>query len=230
MTLILFDIDGTLAATNFVDAKCYAIAFEQVFGFPIPTTDWSVYTHVTDTGIIHETLEKCRGSRASQQEMDLFERTFVAALEEEWKENPGGFAQVPGAKAALDRIAAAADIKAALATGGMRDSALYKLTRAGFDVASLVGGFANDSETREGIADCAIARANGHDGDIVYVGDGSWDVFTSAAKGFRFVGIAGDACEQKLRAAGAKAILHDFSDLDAFFDAVRTAEVPKARR
>ena len=43
VTLVLFDIDGTLTATSAVDAQCYAAAFYRTFGFPLPTTDWDVY-------------------------------------------------------------------------------------------------------------------------------------------------------------------------------------------
>ena len=62
MTLILFDIDGTLTATSRCDADCYAAAFERTFSIPLPTTDWHAYKFVTDTGIITEVLETVRGA------------------------------------------------------------------------------------------------------------------------------------------------------------------------
>ena len=230
MTLILFDIDGTLTATNAVDAKCYASAFKKVFGFDLPSTDWDVYTHCTDRAIIHEAVEKQRGSHAAQAEIDSFEQQFVADLTVEFSVNPGGFAEIPGAKRILEAIARRNGFCAALATGGMRGSACYKLSRIGVDAAAMPAGFSNDALTREDIARHAIAQADGNANDIVYVGDGPWDARTSAAMGMRFIGITGDAPSDRLKAEGASVCLADFLDQEAFFEAVRTAAVPHGRR
>lgn len=230
MTLVLFDIDGTLTATNAVDAKCYALAFGKVFDFPLPTTDWNVYKHCTDTGIIHEVVEARLGRMASQEEIDSFERQFVAELKIEWESNPAGFNEIPGARHILQTLAAMPGIQPALATGGMRGSATYKLSRIGVDAAAYAGGFANDSTTRHGIARCAIDRCDGNpaaEADIVYVGDGPWDVRTSADMGMRFIGIVGDAKRDRLEAEGASLFLHNYSDIAAFMEAVASASVPR---
>ncbi len=231
MTLILFDIDGTLTATNSVDAKCYASAFRRVFGIDLPTTDWDVYPHCTDFAIADDVLLSERGRGVDDHERAVFERAFVADLETEFASNPGGFAEIPGAKAILDILATRTDLHAALATGGMRGSACYKLSRIGVDAMAMPAGFANDGLSREAIARAAIARADGHGDeplDLVYVGDGPWDAKTSASMGMRFIGIVGDASPERLRAHGAALFLHDFLDQDAFFDAVRTARVPNS--
>jgi len=39
VNLVIFDIDGTLTATNQVDTRCFAAAFLEVFGTEI-STDW----------------------------------------------------------------------------------------------------------------------------------------------------------------------------------------------
>lgn len=226
MTLVLFDIDGTLTATNACDAKCYARAFQRVFGSPLPSTDWDVYTKVTDTGIIHEVLEQMRGDCATQREIDAFEQAFVEALEAEYAVNPEGFKEIPGAKAILEAIARRG-MRPCIATGGMRGSACYKLSRIGVDALALPSAFANDDTTREGIARCAIARADGDPHDVVYAGDGPWDVRTAANMDMRFIGIVGDAPEDRLLARGATVCLKDFLDQDAFFQAVNDATVPQ---
>jgi len=230
VTLVLFDIDGTLTATNAVDAKCYALAFGKVFGFPLPTTDWNVYKHCTDSGIIHEVVEERLGRMAAQEEIDAFERQFVAELEEEWASNPEGFNEIAGAKRILETLAATPGMQPALATGGMRGSATYKLSRIGVNAGDYAGGFANDSTTRHGIARCAIERCEAEpDGqcDIVYVGDGPWDARTSADMGMRFIGIVGDAKRERLEAEGASLFLHDYGDIAAFMGAVVAASVPR---
>ncbi|MCP4644403.1 MAG: HAD family hydrolase [bacterium] len=228
MTLVVFDIDGTLTATCDCDADCYAAAFADVFGIPLPTTDWHVYEHVTDTGVMEEVLMKHRGTSPSPEEIDLFERTFEAKLRAEYAANPGAFGEVPGAKALLDDLAQREGFQVALATGGMRRSAQYKLSVAGIDAQRLPGGYANDSISREGIARHAIAAASNGNGadDVVYVGDGAWDARTSAALGMRFVGITHESCPDLLRATGGTVFIPDYADLEAFYDAVRAASVP----
>lgn len=226
MTLVLFDIDGTLTATSVSDAICYARAFEQVFGIPLPTTDWHEYTHCTDFAIMDEVLEEKRGTPASDEERAAFEDAFVVELEARFQEHPDEFAEVPGAKAILEALEAREDIRCALATGGMRKSALLKLDKAGIAGERMPAGFANDSVTREGIARQAIAEANHETPDVVYVGDGLWDVKTSAALGMRFVGITAQSCQDRLRNAGATRVLEDYSDQDAFWEALEAARVP----
>jgi phosphoglycolate phosphatase-like HAD superfamily hydrolase len=230
MTLVLFDVDGTLTATNAVDAACFAAAFKRVFEFPIPTTDWSFYRHCTDTGIIDEALENQVGRPALQKEFDAFEKAFVEELDSEYSKAPRGFMEVNGAKAILDALTAHPDMEPALASGGMRRSATYKLGCIGVDAREYPGAFANDSRTRGGIAQCAIGRCKGvRDADIVYVGDGPWDFRTSAELGMRFIGISGDGGGARLRALGKCTILEHYVDQEAFFSAVRTAKVPTLR-
>lgn len=232
MTLVLFDVDGTLTATNAVDANCFAAAFRKVFEFPLVTTDWSVYVHCTDTGIIDEALEGRLGRPALQEEFDAFERAFVEELERTFAGSPEKFAEVKGAKAVLEALSAHPDMQPALASGGMRGSAKYKLSRIGVDAKDFPGAFANDSRERAGIARCAIGRCRGGgaDVDVVYVGDGPWDFRTSAEMGMRFIGISCDGGRERLSSLGPCTILEHYADQEAFFTAVRTATVPTIQR
>ena len=227
MTLILFDIDGTLTATNAVDAKCYALAFQKTFDLRLPTTDWDVYEHCTDFAIANEVLVALRGQPGTAEENAAFERNFVTALEVEFASNPRGFAEIPGARDILGAIGRRDDMRAAIATGGMKDSACYKLSRVGVDALSMPAGFANDAISREGIARCAVGRANGCARDLVYVGDGPWDAKTSSAMGMRFIGIVGDASRDRLLAQGATTFLENYLEEEAFFEAVQSAVVPR---
>jgi hypothetical protein len=49
--LAIFDIDGTLTATNAVDDECYARAVAEMLGVAPEAIDWSGTPHVTDSGI-----------------------------------------------------------------------------------------------------------------------------------------------------------------------------------
>jgi phosphoglycolate phosphatase-like HAD superfamily hydrolase len=226
MTLILFDIDGTLTATSEADNGCFERAFERVFGFPLPTTDWSHYEHATDVAIIQEAVLKRFGQRLLSTDVQRFEDAYLAELEAAFARNPSGFAEVPGALAMLRTIAASDEFRAALATGGMRRTATFKLSTIGVDADSLPGAFANDALSRADIARYAVARANVVHARIICVGDGVWDVRTAAELAAPFVGVHCESDRAQLAAAGATTLLEDYADLGAFFDAVRTAKVP----
>lgn len=226
MTLVLFDVDGTLTATNECDTKCYAASFRKVFAMPLPSEDWNAYVHVTDSGVISEVLEGARGTGVTPEELDEFERVFLRELEAEQETNPDAFAEIPGARAMLSATAGNDGTCAALATGGMKATAVFKLSKIGVDAGSMPGAFANDSVVREEIVKRAIQLAGVDTDDIVYVGDALWDVRTSAALGLRFIGITKESSAERLRAAGATVCLEEYSNLQVFFDAVHTAPVP----
>lgn len=225
-TLVLFDVDGTLTATGDSDMRCYAVTFEKVFGMPLPSLDWHAYNYVTDSGVLGEVLEQRRGSFVTQDELERFEAALVAELEAAYKANADAFHEIPGARRLLQEIADRDDFHAGLATGCMKQSALFKLSKIGVDADSMPGGFANDSVLREEILEHAINRAGLTTNDIVYVGDSPWDVRAAAALNIGFIGIARQVNVQRLQAAGATVFFRDYSDPGAFFEAVRSAPVP----
>jgi phosphoglycolate phosphatase-like HAD superfamily hydrolase len=224
--LVLFDVDGTLTATTGCDLKCYAAAFEEVFGLPLPSHDWHDYEHVTDSGVIWEVVEARRGAAVPAEEFARFEEVFATALQAEYEADPLAFTEIPGSAALLEDLRKK-NVRFAFASGGMRRTALFKLACAGIDGSKVPGAFANDHLSREGIARCAIERAGGNlQDDIVYVGDGLWDVRTSAAVGMRFIGITHESCRDRLTSAGASVCLSDYSNPDAFAEALKIARVP----
>ena len=54
--LAIFDIDGTVRATQEVEGRCYATAFEEVCGFSLSTLDWNEYSEATSSGIFRSIL------------------------------------------------------------------------------------------------------------------------------------------------------------------------------
>ena len=229
MRIILFDIDGTLTATTNADNGCYERAFEKAFGFPVPTTDWHCYKHVTDIGIIQEIMENTARKPATKHEIDCFEEIYEGELAASFAQHPAGFIEVPGARALLETLRGLG-VPAALSTGGMRRTALFKLRQIGVDGAAMPGAFANDAISRADIARTAIRRAGITPSDVVYCGDGAWDATTSAELGMRFVGVCREYSRERLVRAGATTILDDYSDLDSVLGAIESAEVPRPAR
>lgn len=228
MRLILFDIDGTLTATSRIDHISYARAFSRTFGREIPSTKWNCYEHVTDVGILRELLDRERDAPLSAHEIERFEQNYRRELEFAFVRRPAEFRAIPGARDALRRLSSATDVCVGLATGGMRRTALFKLSRAGIDGDRMPGAFADDAISRAEIARTAIARSEIEPDDVVYVGDGVWDVRTAAELGMRFLGVCHESNPADLHMSGATTLITDYRDTNAFFHALETASVPVA--
>ena len=54
---VMFDVDGTLVQSYEFDEQCYLQAVEEVLGESLDS-DWACYTHVTDSGILLQYLER----------------------------------------------------------------------------------------------------------------------------------------------------------------------------
>jgi len=227
--LVIFDIDGTLTVTNEVDTRCFARAFLDVFSIAIDTA-WHSYPHRTDSGIIRHNFHAHFGRAPTSRELDEFQERFLSLLEREWREAPQDFAEVAGAAAALARIERERSYAPAIATGGWRVSALFKLEKARVPIVEVPAAFADDAEAREEIARFAIARANAHYQRnferVVLVGDSDCDVATASRLGLSFVGIAAGDHDAALRAAGAERVVPNYKDFADFFRALDASSPP----
>ena len=148
MNLLIFDVDGTLTATNEVDTRCFARAFLETFGIAL-NTSWHIYPHRTDSGIICHSFSQHFRRTPTAIELDLFRERFLILLEREWRTAPQDFAAIAGATRAFMRIAQQRDYALTLATGGWRASALFKLEKGGIPVLGLPAAFADDAAERE---------------------------------------------------------------------------------
>ena len=229
MNLLVFDVDGTLTATNEVDTRCFARAFLEAFGIALDAS-WHIYPHRTDSGIICHSFSQHFRRAPTAAELDLFRERFLILLESEWRADPRSFAAIAGARRAFTRIARQRNYALALATGGWRASALFKLEKGSVPMVGLPAAFADDATEREEIARIAIDRAIFHYQQafdrIILVGDSDCDVTTAARLGFGFVGIAADANDAVLRSAGAQFVLRDYADFVTF---MRTVEIARPR-
>src|SRR5262245_28705167 len=101
MRLVLFDIDGTLTATNEVDDRCYLRALGEALGNAPVDTDWAGYPEVTDSGIAWAAFQAHRGAPPSAEALDALRERFVALLREEVGRDPALCRALPGAAAVL---------------------------------------------------------------------------------------------------------------------------------
>lgn len=226
--LALFDLDGTLTDTNAVDGECYLEAMSSELGCAL-NPDWTTYRHCTDAGIAHESLSNFFGRPPSPQEIDRLRGRFVALLEARLAEDPSRFSAMPGAAALLSRLQEEG-WHLCIATGGWSTSAELKRRAAGLpDTVSI---FSSDlHHTREGILEIAIRRMREGNGvpsydPIISLGDGVWDVTAAAALRLPFVGVGRGARADRLREAGARAVLSDFANLADALETIASAGPP----
>ena len=219
MKLIMFDIDGTLTATNNVDTECYAGAMAEYLGRPIDT-EWAQYRHVTDSGIAAEIFEK-HGRRVS--EIALVRDRFVRRIAEALGASPEHCGQIGGATEFLKALRARPDVRISLATGGWAASAKAKLDHAGINVDGLEFASADDAESRIDIMKICRTRVMAREPSIdkvIYVGDGLWDAQAARELGWSFVGIGVGEHAARLSEHGARAVFEDYSDQPALMRAL----------
>jgi len=231
--LAIFDIDGTLTATNQVDDDCYRQTVAEVLGVAPHAIDWTEAEHVTDSGILQWLWNAHGRPFPTGGEVAATRDRFVTRLTDALRDSPGQFKEVAGAGAALRHIERDG-WRVAVATGGWGPSARLKLGAARLPVSDTVLACADDATPRVEIVRLARSRAERvHQCEfarVVALGDGAWDVKAAATLGLPFVGIGSGERADVLRRAGATVVLGDYTDLDVFTRALATAGVPRVDR
>jgi len=217
MNLAIFDIDGTLTESVAVDAVCFVQAFRDVFGIGPINTNWLEYTFQTDSCLALEICRNHLGRDPDVAEISRLQSRFAELLCAAVEGAGQPIREIAGAAALLNRLGAHARWHVAIATGGWRVSARFKLASAGLPVDAFPWANADDALDRVDILRTAMGRAKQHYGQnafekVVYVGDGVWDVRAAKALGIGFLGLATDNKAGLLVKEGARCVLPDFSD------------------
>ncbi|MEP6568666.1 MAG: HAD hydrolase-like protein [Acidobacteriota bacterium] len=231
MNLAIFDIDGTLTNTSSVDNICFVKAFAEALSITEIDTDWAAYPHTTDSGITQHVFREKFGRNPEETEVSKLLGCFVALLSEQYQSNSSSFAEVAGASVALNRLKRDSDWAVAIATGCWRESALLKLKAAKIDADRIPAAYAEDGLSREDILKVAVSQSLDHYrmsrfGKIVSIGDGLWDVRTAGRLSFDFLGVGCGESAARLRQAGAKQVIKDFSDYRQLLRLLIEAEIP----
>ncbi|BDM79115.1 HAD family hydrolase [Acaryochloris marina] len=223
MKLVMFDIDGTLTASNDLDDLAFVRTVHDIFGIKDISEDWTTYTHVTDACILREICEQQLGRSPNSEEIALFQKQLLQRLAQ-GAVREGGVFPIAGADALLEQLQASPDYQFCYAGGAWTASVQFKLQSAELPFADIPHAFADDHDSREGICQIALDRAQTTYQQIfthvIYVGDGIWDVRASKNLGYPFIGIATGEDAQRLKAEGAPVVLPHYEDLQAFWDAL----------
>lgn len=224
MNTFIFDIDGTLAISNELDERLFALAIEETIGVSGISTDWGTYSDTTDEAITHE-LAGLHLPQDDPAAVALRVRTrFIELVRADLGDMRRTIAPVPGVPHILARLAEQENAAVAMATGGWPESARLKLETIGVKHAEHTLCTCADHPHRHGIIEHALRRLGRGVEGAVYFGDGVWDARATRRLGMAFVGVAAEPGKrERLEAEGVAVILDDFSDADAVLHAARRA-------
>ncbi|MCW3464141.1 HAD family hydrolase [Chitinophaga nivalis] len=196
MKYIIFDIDGTLTDTTEIDDHCFTRALSDTFGFQQFETNYGHYENTTDSGIIDQLFRERNGRTYTLAEREAFITHFCVLLEQSYAQDPHHFREIRKAGKILTTLCRQETVSIGLATGGWRQSALFKLQCAGIDITGCAAAsFAQDAIARRDIIGHTIRQLNEKNryeaplSDIIYVGDGKWDYQATCQLGIGFIGI-----------------------------------------
>jgi phosphoglycolate phosphatase-like HAD superfamily hydrolase len=231
MKLVIFDLDGTLSETSAVDEICFVQAFADALNIHHLSTNWLDYDHATDSAVTNQAFLKQFGREPESKEISKVVERFVELLSCHRDLDSALFAEVPGASAILTELHQNPEWGIALATGGWKRSAQFKIQAASLPLVDLPAAFAEDGPSREGIVQTAIARASAwyqcrEFERIVSVGDAVWDVRTARQLNLPFVGVADEPKATFLRDNGARHVVKHFLDPIQFLRWLGDAIVP----
>jgi phosphoglycolate phosphatase-like HAD superfamily hydrolase len=190
MTVLFWDIDGTLLTTGKAGVPAWEKAVREVVGHEFELTRFRV-AGLTDYQIAVRTFEML-GVEADDETIRRMVRRYEELLPE-WLPTKKGYV-LPNVREILERLEQRTDVRSYLLTGNTRGGARAKLTY--YDLFKFFpdGAFAEDAGDRSTIAARALelARRAGpvFDHAVFVVGDTPHDIECANAIGARTVAVA----------------------------------------
>ena len=225
MKLVIFDIDGTLCYSKFVDDLCFINAFRIALDYELTAeqAEWDKYKTATELGVVKEILTGLQRN-ADKSSINKVIDAYTAELEIQLNKNSNSFTVVHGAKELIDYLVKNMDCEPAIATGGFLKPALLKLSKLGFDIAGIELRSSDDFGSKQEMIKDIIRTHSKRTGNIsiekvVYIGDREYDYKTSMALGIDFVGIDFNG-NGKLQKAGVKNVINNFEPIEKFLELI----------
>jgi len=215
MTILLFDIDGTLIRSGGAGKAAMEGALREEFGVA-EIIDGVPFSGRTDLAIIHDLLA-LHGVEPTPAQCQRMLAAYLKLLPESLQANQG--VELPGVRKLLEHLQNVPHVSVGLLTGNIRDGARCKLGH--FDLWHFFafGGFADGLSNRDDVARFALAEAGRHTGrsiepvNVWVIGDTPLDVKCARAIGAKAVAVAtGWHAIDELHNSGADHVLADLSD------------------
>lgn len=221
MTLILFDVDGTLVDVQSSGRWAMNRAFEAVFGLADaePFSRGLRFDGLTDP-IIVGAIARAAGipESALQEKAGAFERTFLEKLASRLETLEGKRA-LPGVVDLLDRLAGVSMASVGLLTGNIEKGARLKLSSVGLSGYFETGAFGSDAADRATIGRIARQRFEEKLGcrieprEVTVVGDSLADIQAARENGYRCLAVGtGWTDPDVLRAENPDLFMPDLTD------------------
>lgn len=218
ITIVLFDIDGTLLDMRGAGRKSFVRALKTVFGWDdeIPYIN---FAGNTDSSVFDEVI---RHHNVTLTEADR--RRFFAQLPTELEQTAKEVELViyPGVRELLENLSARKDVVLGLVTGNVAASARIKLQQFNLHNHFVLGAYGDDHADRVDIARLAMRRIENKMRDdqrvrgCFLVGDTPHDILAAKSIAAQAIAVAtGKFDESALRKAGADHVLRDLSDTRA---------------
>ncbi|MEM7546072.1 MAG: HAD-IA family hydrolase [Pseudomonadota bacterium] len=212
LRLVIFDMDGTLIDSQHVIIAAMRRTFE-VYGGPVP--DDEAVRRIIGLSLpqVFETLRPEVGPTENARLVALYKDSFLS-LRAEGREAHAPL--YPGARAALDRLAAA-DVLMSVATGKARRGLDHAVEVHGLEGLFSFTQTADDARSKphpEMVERC-IALHGVRPGATVMVGDTEFDMAMARGAGARAIGVRwGYHPEEMLSRGGAERLIGHYDELD----------------
>jgi phosphoglycolate phosphatase len=221
LSLVFFDIDGTLLLTGGAGVRAMTRAFEATFGIANAFEGLPIAGR-TDTYLLSQALQRSN-LPDSPKNHALFQAAYVTVLAEEiLRPGHGRRGLMPGVRELLAAMRQHHALHIALLTGNYERAAQIKLGH--FNVADHFewGVFGEESADRNELGRIAMMRAAERSvpakarAQAVVIGDTPHDIECAHAAGVKAFGVAtGSYSVAELDAAGADVVLADLSDVES---------------
>jgi phosphoglycolate phosphatase len=220
--LLLFDIDGTLLSCQGRGIRAMHRAVQRVFGRePSPA---EIRAGGKTDPMLFEEMAVAYGVAPAELDArtaflhETYAEEFAAELQA-----TGVCAIKPGVESLLETLVARSGVTLGLVTGNLERTARLKLDSVQLATYFQGGGFGSDARRRADLVGLAVERcAAGSALDprhIWVIGDTPADVEGGRTHGTRTLAVAtGAASRHELEAAGADAVLDDFTDTEHVVD------------
>ena len=226
MKYIIFDIDGTLTNTTDIDDKCYIESFGKYFNVSIKDISWNQLKNVTDWGITEELIElKCK-KKSTKPDIENLNKLFLKRIKDEFKINKSNFNEIQGATKFYNFVKSEPELKIGIATGGWEETATFKLNAIGINPNEVCFSNSSQFKKREDITLDVIKQLNSkyyeNPDEIIYFGDGEWDLRTCKNLNIRFIGIDNNNTG-KLSKIGAKEVFQDYKKPNIIMNSIKSS-------
>jgi phosphoglycolate phosphatase-like HAD superfamily hydrolase len=217
VTLVLFDIDGTLLEVHGAGRRAFAQAFERQYGWK-DDMSWLTFAGATDLDIHRQVVER-RGLKPPRSDVELFFKLLAEEMEKNLR--TATLTIYPGVRELLERLSVDERVLVGLVTGN--DEACAKMKLRHFDIHGhfVLGAFGHEHGDRRDIARLAVQRAHTslrpgqHIASRFLIGDTPNDIAGALAVEATCIAVAtGRFTAEMLRDSGATHVLKDLSDVD----------------